>query len=101
MALSKANKAIFRAKYGDQLYDAMIAAENVIVTDGGVEKSLADVILTLALKNEIPTNLSELTNGPGYQTQSQVEALIGTAVGAVYKPAGDLWLQTFAEIMRQ
>lgn len=90
MALSKANKAIFRAKYGDQLYDAMIAAENVIVTDEGVEKSLADVILTLALKNEIPTNLSELTNGPGYQTQSQVEALIGTAIGAVYKPAGSV-----------
>lgn len=90
MALSKANKAIFRAKYGDQLYEAMIAAENVIVTDEGVEKSLADVILTLALKSELPTNLSELTNGPGYQTQSQVEALIGTAIGAVYKPAGSV-----------
>ena len=90
MALSKLNKALFRAKYGDQLYDAMVLAENVIVTDEGVEKSLADVILTLALKNEIPTNLNQLTNGPGYQTQSQVEALIGTAIGAVYKPAGSI-----------
>ena len=90
MSLSKLNKALFRAKYGDQIYDAMIAAENVIVTDEGTEKSLADVILTLALKSELPTNLSELTNGPGYQTQSQVEALIGTAIGAVYKPAGSI-----------
>lgn len=88
MALNKTNKALLRAKYGDQLYDAMIAVENVIVTDEGVEKSLADVILTLALKSEIPTNLNQLTNGPGYQTQSEVQTLINTAIGAVYKPAG-------------
>ena len=90
MALNKANKALLRAKYGDQLYDAMIAAENVIVSDEGVEKSLADVILTLALKSEIPTNLNQLTNGPGYQTQSEVQTLINTAIGAVYKPAGSI-----------
>ena len=48
MALSKANKAIFRAKYGDQLYEAMIAAENVIVTeDGGSEVSLADKLAAI------------------------------------------------------
>lgn len=43
MGLNKTQKAIFRAKYGDQLYEAMIAAENVIVAEtGGTEVSLAD-----------------------------------------------------------
>ena len=88
MALSKLNKALFRAKYGDQLYDAMIAAENVIVTDEGVEKSLADVILTLALKSELPTKVSDLANDSGYQNATQVAEAINTKIASVYKPAG-------------
>jgi hypothetical protein len=79
---------MFRAKYGDQLYDAMMNAENVIVTDNGEEKSLADVILTLALENNIPTNNNQLTNGAGYQTSDEVAAAINAKIASVYKPGG-------------
>ena len=88
MSLSKINKALFRAKYGDQLYDAMIAAENVIVTDDGVEKSLADVILTVALKSELPTKVSDLTNDSAFQTDTQVANAINAKIASVYKPGG-------------
>jgi hypothetical protein len=88
MALTKANKAIFRAKYGDLVYDAMMDAENVIVTDNGVEKSLADVILTLALSADVPTNNNQLTNGAGYQTAEDVGKAISAKIASVYKPGG-------------
>jgi hypothetical protein len=76
MALSKANKAIFRAKYGDLVYDAMMNAENVIVTDNGEEKSLADVIASV------------LGNSAGYQTAGDVTAAINSKIASVYKPGG-------------
>ena len=95
MSLSKANKALVRAKWGDELYDAIIAAENVIVTDGGVEKSLADVLLTLALKTEIPTDNSQLANGAGYQNAQQVVDAINSKIASVYKPGGSY---AFAEL---
>lgn len=48
MALDKAQKAIFHGKYGDKLFGLLIAAEDVIVTEGGEEKSLADVLASIA-----------------------------------------------------
>lgn len=88
MAISKTNKALFRAQYGEALYDAIMAAENVIVTVDDEEKWLADVLLTLALKSEIPDDTGDLTNGAGYQTAEQVAQAINQKIAAVYKPAG-------------
>jgi hypothetical protein len=90
MAISKADKALIRAKYGDQIYDAMIAAENVVVTDSGEEKWLSDVLATLALKTSIPTNNNQLTNGAGYQTSSDVATAINAKIASVYKPGGSV-----------
>jgi hypothetical protein len=90
MAISKADKALIRAKYGDQIYDAIIAAENVVVTDSGEEKWLSDVLATLALKTSIPTNNNQLTNGAGYQTSSDVASAINAKIASVYKPGGSV-----------
>ena len=43
-----------------------------------------------AKKTDLPTKVSDLTNDSNFQTQSQVEAAIGSAIGAVYKPAGSI-----------
>jgi hypothetical protein len=90
MAISKANKALIKAKYGDQVYDAIIAAENVIVTVGDEEKWLGEVLATLALKSEIPTNNKDLTNGAGYQTSDDVASAINAKIASVYKPGGSV-----------
>lgn len=42
MAINKANKAILKAKYGETVYEAMVKAENVLVTDGGEEFALSE-----------------------------------------------------------
>lgn len=42
MAINKANKAILKAKYGEKVYEAMVKAENVLVTEGGEEFALSD-----------------------------------------------------------
>lgn len=38
---------------------------------------------TLALTSDIPIKVSDLTNDSGYQTQSEVNTLIGTAIGNI------------------
>ena len=48
MSLSKAKKAIFQAKYGEDLLGLLIEAENVIVTEtDGTEVSLADKLAAI------------------------------------------------------
>ena len=86
MALNKANKALFRAKYGDKLYDAMILAENVIVTeDGGSEVSLADKLVALltaingkATEADI-TSAIEALNISQYATTTALNTVDGKA----------------------
>lgn len=68
MALSKARKAIFHGKYGDELFELLLQAENIIVTEDNVEKSLADVLV-------------EITSSA--LTQADVDARIGTLVGTL------------------
>lgn len=47
-----------------------------------------------ALKTELPTNVSQLTNDSGYQNESQVSALIEQAVASVFVFKGSVSTQT-------
>lgn len=98
MALDKAQKAILRAKWGDEFYDAIVRAENVIVTEDGVDKSLADVLVSIAgsalsqtdvdnrikaLVGEVPTGSEAATilaylSGEITGVSDKVTALIGS-----------------------
>ena len=52
-------------------------------------QNLATVIKdTLAYAEDIPVNVSELTNDANYQNATQVEAAIAAQVGRTYRPAG-------------
>lgn len=48
-----------------------------------------------AVNISVPTDLNQLTNTPGYQTQSEVEDAINAKVAAAYKPGGS---KTAAEL---
>lgn len=59
-------------------------------------QNLATVIKdTLAYAEDIPVNVSELTNDANYQNATQVEAAIAAQVGRTYRPAGSI---TFEEL---
>ena len=95
MSLSKARKAIFQAKYGEDLLGLLIEAENVIVTEtGGTEVSLADKLAAMietiggkATPADI-TSAIEALNISQYATttslgtvDSKVDTLIGSDTG--------------------
>lgn len=70
MALSKANKAILKAKYGDKLYELLVNAENVVVSDG---ESLADKLA--ALPTEMRTIAAEVLASSGKLERKIVDSL--------------------------
>lgn len=68
MALDKAQKAIFRGKYGDKFYDLLVQAENVMIDEN---TSLAD-------------KLSELVSSiNGKATSADITTAIDAALGSV------------------
>lgn len=101
MSLNKAQKAIFRAKYGGRLLSLLIQAENVIVTEDGAEKSLADVLVSItssaltqtdvdnrikALVGELPAGSDAANIVAHFTTEisgvsSKVDTLIGSDTG--------------------
>lgn len=74
MALTKAKKAILKAKYGEELYGLLIKAEDVIVTEsGGGEVSLADKLVTMLESINGKAAASALSELSG-----KVDIIIGT-----------------------
>ena len=77
MAFSKANKAIFRAKYGDKVYEAILAAENIFVTESdSSEKSLAEKLAELVQSIGTKASSDDLSAVSG-----KVSTLIGSDTG--------------------
>ena len=70
MALNKANKAIMKAKYGDKLYELLVNAENVVVSDS---ESLADKLT--ALPAEMRTIAAEVLAASGKLERKIVDSL--------------------------
>ena len=71
MALNKAKKAILKAKYGEEIYELLLQAENVIVTENGEEISLADKL----------ANMVQAIDGKA--TPAQITSAINTALGTI------------------
>ena len=63
-------------------------------------QNLATVIKdTLAYAEDIPVNVSELTNDANYQNATQVEAAIAAQVGRTYRPAGSIAFEELPELV--
>ena len=63
-------------------------------------ENLAVVIKdTLAYKEDIPVNVSELTNDANYQNATQVEAAIAAQVGRSYRPSGSIAFEELPELV--
>lgn len=96
MALSKSKKAIFKAKYGTELYGLLVAAEDVIVTESdSSEVSLADKLAALiqsisgkATSTDITTAINNaLGTIPAGATATTVYGYIAEAIAAITIPS--------------
>lgn len=76
----------------DQLTLMAQAAKNYAESHGKIEAvKVNNETVTITNKTvniTVPTDLQDLTNTPGYQTQSQVETAINTRVSSLYRPGG-------------
>lgn len=93
MAFSKKDKALLHAKYGDQVYAAMIEAENVIVTEsGGGEVSLADKLTEiLGSVGGVSGKVATLMGGDSGKSVRAIAGEVLTAAGQLsYKKVGSV-----------
>lgn len=91
MALSKAKKAILKAKFGGELYGLLIQAEDVIVTESGGEVSLAEKLAamlesiegkaTTAALSELSGKVSTLTGDDTGLSARQIASQVLAAAG--------------------
>jgi hypothetical protein len=98
MALSKAKKAVYRAKFGEEFFNLMIEAENVIIDDNtsladklesmatsaltveDVKKQIADIVGTLPEGSEAKTIVEHFTTAVS-GVSGKVNTLVGDDTG--------------------